>query len=179
MRTGLFRLSLIKNIIRLFKHADRRRFWQISQIQKFHLRKSAVKSVQLCAKYNKSMQNIHTERLLLSPFAATDAAFIFELLNTPTWIQFIGERNINTLEDAENYIVQKMMPSYIENGFGFCAVKLKENELPILPAQPAGDQMQPYLAPMRTLSRPHREKMPSSAHPRNIRPSQGSGALGD
>ncbi len=77
------------------------------------------------------MQNIHTERLLLSQFAATDAAFIFELLNTPTWIQFIGERNINTLEDAENYIVQKLMPSYIENGFGFFAVKLKENNVPI------------------------------------------------
>lgn len=78
-----------------------------------------------------SMKNITTQRLMLSPFSAQDAPFIFELLNMPEWIQFIGDRNIKTLADAEHYIVAKLMPSYATNGFGFYIVKLKDGETPI------------------------------------------------
>lgn len=77
------------------------------------------------------MKNIITERLIISPFTAEDAPFIFELLNMPEWIQFIGNRNIKTLHDAEHYIVAKLMPSYAQNGFGFYIVKLKDGETPI------------------------------------------------
>lgn len=48
--------------------------------------------------------NFETERLLLSPLAETDTVFIYELLNSKGWIRFIGDRNINTLEDANAYI---------------------------------------------------------------------------
>jgi RimJ/RimL family protein N-acetyltransferase len=51
-----------------------------------------------------SIYNMETARLLLQPLDAGDAAFIFELLNTKGWIQFIGNRNINSLEDASAYI---------------------------------------------------------------------------
>lgn len=47
---------------------------------------------------------ITTERLELSPLELGDGAFIFELLNTENWIRFIGNRNINSDEDAVNYI---------------------------------------------------------------------------
>ncbi len=45
-----------------------------------------------------------TERLFLRNLKADDNAFIFELLNTPGWIKFIGDRNIKTSEDADKYI---------------------------------------------------------------------------
>ena len=37
-----------------------------------------------------------------------DAEFIFELLNSEGWLKFIGDRNIKSTEDAQNYI-QKIM----------------------------------------------------------------------
>lgn len=77
------------------------------------------------------MQNINTDRLTIREFVPEDAAFIFELLNTPTWIQFIGDRNIKTLADAHDYIVDKMMPNYVSQGFGFYAVALKESAIVI------------------------------------------------
>jgi len=61
------------------------------------------------AKFRAQMQtNYKTERLLLRTLIITDAAFIFELVNTAGWIQFIGDRNVHSLEDAEQYI-QKIL----------------------------------------------------------------------
>ena len=48
--------------------------------------------------------NLTTNRLELSPLKLSDSPFIFELLNTENWIRFIGNRNINSDEDAINYI---------------------------------------------------------------------------
>ncbi|HTB07929.1 MAG TPA: GNAT family N-acetyltransferase [Bacteroidia bacterium] len=45
-----------------------------------------------------------TERLQLSKISLDDAPFIFELVNTPGWLKFIGDRNVRTLDDAQRYI---------------------------------------------------------------------------
>jgi ribosomal-protein-alanine N-acetyltransferase len=45
-----------------------------------------------------------TERLVLTRLAPHNASFIKELLNTPGWIKYIGDRNIKSNSDAENYI---------------------------------------------------------------------------
>lgn len=45
-----------------------------------------------------------TNRLILEPLHLDDAAFILELVNTQGWLQFIGNRNVNDLDDAQNYI---------------------------------------------------------------------------
>lgn len=58
-----------------------------------------------------------TERLLLRPTNQEDAAFIYELFNTPKWLQYIGNRNLNSIEDAGRYIEQKMMPQLERLGF--------------------------------------------------------------
>jgi [ribosomal protein S5]-alanine N-acetyltransferase len=65
---------------------------------------------------------IETERLILRKFTLDDAPFMLELLNTPTWLQFIGDRNVHSIEDAENYLKNGTFKSYQENGFGFYAV---------------------------------------------------------
>lgn len=65
---------------------------------------------------------IETERLFLRKLTLDDAPFMLELLNTPTWLQFIGDRNVHSIEDAENYLKNGTLKSYQENGFGFYAV---------------------------------------------------------
>lgn len=47
-----------------------------------------------------------TERLLLSSLQLDDAVFIYELVNTPQWIKNIGDRNIKSYTDAQNYITK-------------------------------------------------------------------------
>jgi [ribosomal protein S5]-alanine N-acetyltransferase len=53
------------------------------------------------------MQQLFTERLRLDPFTFADAAFFKELVNTPGWLQYIGDRNIHSITDAEQYIGNK------------------------------------------------------------------------
>lgn len=65
---------------------------------------------------------LETERLIIREMTIKDAPFLLKLLNDPTWIQFIGDRNVHTIKDAENYIQEKMIDSYKKNGFGFYAV---------------------------------------------------------
>lgn len=66
----------------------------------------------------KSDNCFETERLLLRPTSIEDACFIFELLNTPKWIQHIGDRNIHSIKDAECYIQEKIIPNFKKNGAG-------------------------------------------------------------
>ncbi len=74
------------------------------------------------------MNNIETDRLTICPLTTNDAEFIFELVNTPEWLQFIGDRGIKSLEDARNYILNGPAKSYAKNGFGLCLVKLKTDD---------------------------------------------------
>src|SRR5688500_5360612 len=72
------------------------------------------------------MQNIETERLLLRPLGMQDTDFIIELLNDPSFIKNIGDRNVHSIEDAHGYILKGPVASYEKNGFGLCLVTLKE-----------------------------------------------------
>ena len=53
------------------------------------------------------------------------------LLNSPAWLQYIGDRGVKTVEDAANYIQSRIRPSYEQNGFGFYLVVLKEGSMPV------------------------------------------------
>lgn len=72
-----------------------------------------------------------TPRLTIREFSAGDAPFILELVNTPSWLKYIGDRNIRSVEDAEKYLVNGPMKSYLKNGFGLSLVSLKEGNLPV------------------------------------------------
>ncbi|MCB9112633.1 MAG: GNAT family N-acetyltransferase [Anaerolineales bacterium] len=69
---------------------------------------------------------IQTERLVLRPFILSDANFILDLLNEPSFIQNIGDRGVRTLSDAEKYLENGTISSYAKNGFGLLAVTLNE-----------------------------------------------------
>lgn len=72
-----------------------------------------------------------TERLLLRELTVTDAPFIFELVNEPAWIEFIGDKGVRNIADAENYIINGPQKSYSTNGFGLWLIELKEQNIPI------------------------------------------------
>ena len=59
-----------------------------------------------------------TERLFLKSVKIEDAHFILELYNSPKFLQFVGDRNIKVVEDAEKHIREKFLPHYETHGFG-------------------------------------------------------------
>lgn len=63
------------------------------------------------------MSSIATERLVLKPTTVEDAAFILELLNSPKWLKFIGDRNVKSIAEAEAYIKERMLPQFERLGF--------------------------------------------------------------
>ena len=69
---------------------------------------------------------IETERLILRKFTVADAPFILELLNTPMWLRFIGDRNVHSVKEAEQYLINGNIKNYSTHGFGFYLVEVKE-----------------------------------------------------
>jgi len=74
---------------------------------------------------------IQTSRLWLQHAQASDAAFFYDLLNTPTWLRYIGDRGIHTQEDARKYIQHGLIRSYEQCGFGLYKMVRKEDRAPI------------------------------------------------
>ncbi|HEY5884220.1 MAG TPA: GNAT family N-acetyltransferase [Pyrinomonadaceae bacterium] len=74
---------------------------------------------------------LETDRLRLRRLAPADAWFIFELVNEPSFIQNIGDRNVRNEADAVQYIQNGPMASYERYGFGLYCVELKESAVPI------------------------------------------------
>lgn len=70
-------------------------------------------------------RSFETERLLLKPSTEDDAAFVLELLNTPKWLQYIGDRKVHTLEAAKEYIQNRILPQYERLGYGNYTVTRK------------------------------------------------------
>ncbi len=73
------------------------------------------------------MKTYETERLLLKPTDLEDAEFILQLLNSESFIKYIGDRNVRTIEDAENYIRNRCFPQFERLGYGRFTVILKED----------------------------------------------------
>lgn len=74
---------------------------------------------------------IETDRLLLRELAPDDAPFVLQLVNEPSWLEHIGDKNVHSIEDAERYIIDGPRASYIENGFGLYLVTLVKSGQPI------------------------------------------------
>ena len=77
------------------------------------------------------MNILETERLFLRKLSTDDAGFILDLLNQPSFIHYIGDRGVRTLEDASRYILNGVVSSYERFGFGMYLTLLKEGEVPI------------------------------------------------
>jgi len=68
-----------------------------------------------------------TERLRLRRLAADDAPFILRLVNEPSWLRFIGDRGVHTVDDARKYIVDGPQRMYEKSGLGLLLVERKSD----------------------------------------------------
>ncbi|MCM4153936.1 N-acetyltransferase [Arenibacter sp. N53] len=76
-------------------------------------------------------KTFETERLVLKPTTEEDAKFVFELFNTPKWIQNIGDRNIGSVEMAKEYILNKMQPQLKRLGYSNYTIIRKIDQVKI------------------------------------------------
>jgi RimJ/RimL family protein N-acetyltransferase len=72
-----------------------------------------------------------SDRLIMRRFSISDADFIVELLNTEGWIKYIGDRNVKTTKQAQEYLENGPIKSYLTNGYGLYIVELKSDGKPI------------------------------------------------
>jgi len=74
---------------------------------------------------------LRTERLVLDQLDERDAAFILGLLNEPSFLRYIGDRGVRSLEDARRYIREGPVAGYERYGHGLLRVALKGGDSPI------------------------------------------------
>lgn len=72
-----------------------------------------------------------TDRLIIREKVIEDSAFILQHYNEPLFIQNIADKQIYSLEDAKNFLVNGPIKSYQENGFGMFLILLKDSNTPI------------------------------------------------
>lgn len=77
------------------------------------------------------MSKLQTNRLYLRNLALQDAEFILQLVNTPAWLEHIGDKKVKNLEEARNYIKHNPARSYKRSKYGLKAVVLKKDQRPI------------------------------------------------
>ena len=77
------------------------------------------------------MHILETERLRLRQLVAGDAAFILELVNEPAFRQHLGDRNVRTLDQAQEHLLQGPAASYARHGFGLWLVELRKSDQPL------------------------------------------------
>ena len=68
-----------------------------------------------------------SKRLIIRPTFEQDAKLIFQLMNTPKFIKYIGDRKISSINDAKNYIKVKMLAQLYSMGYSSYTLINKSN----------------------------------------------------
>lgn len=66
-------------------------------------------------------------KFTLAPLTLDDAGFLLDLLQSPEYIEFIGDRGVDTLDKAAEYLDGYFLASEREHGFGYLVVR-NEND---------------------------------------------------
>jgi ribosomal-protein-alanine N-acetyltransferase len=74
---------------------------------------------------------LETDRIVARRLVLDDAPFILRLVNEPSWIEFIGDKGVRTLDDARDYIAKGPGAMYVKHGFGLYVVERKSDGLAI------------------------------------------------
>jgi [ribosomal protein S5]-alanine N-acetyltransferase len=80
--------------------------------------------------HNARMLVLETARLSLRRLTLDDAGFIYRLVNDPSWLRFIGDKNVRNLEDARRYLREGPLDMYERYGFGLWRVEEKGSGVP-------------------------------------------------
>ena len=73
------------------------------------------------------MTVLETARLALREFDAHDAEFVLRLVNEPSFLRYIGDRGVRTLDDARKYIADGPVAGYARDGHGLMRVERKSD----------------------------------------------------
>ena len=79
------------------------------------------------------VQILETTRLSLREIIVEDAQFVFDLLNTPKFLKYIGDRGVRSVYDASEFIESRYRKSYQDHGYGLYTVLLKGPALEKMP----------------------------------------------
>ncbi len=71
-----------------------------------------------------------TVRTRLRELSVADAAFICSLLNEPSFLRFIGDRNVRTIDDAAHFIETRYRQSYVDHGYGLYVIESRADGTP-------------------------------------------------
>ncbi len=74
-----------------------------------------------------SYLEFQSERLLIRPTNLEDIDFIIELVNTPKWLKYIGNRCVLNESDATEYIQNKVISQFKRLGYGNYTLIRKED----------------------------------------------------
>jgi len=72
-----------------------------------------------------------TKHLVIRHFELSDAEYVLKQLNEASFIQFIADKQVRNIADAEKYLTDGPMASYHKFGFGLNMVLLKSSGVPI------------------------------------------------
>ena len=74
---------------------------------------------------------LETERLVLRLVVEADAAFLVELLNSPGFLENIGDRGVRDEAQARAYVADRVLASYRDHGFGMWLTEQKLDGRPV------------------------------------------------
>ena len=72
-----------------------------------------------------------TDRLIIREKVIEDSEFILQHYNEPLFIKNIADKQIYSLEDAKQFLINGPIKSYQDNGFGMFMIALKTSNIPI------------------------------------------------
>ena len=71
--------------------------------------------------------SFQSERLIIRPTLEQDAELIYQLMNSPKFIKYVGDRQLYSVKDAEKYIQDKMLPQLHSLGYSNYSLINKKN----------------------------------------------------
>ena len=80
-----------------------------------------------CLALSREMQDgcLETERLILRQLTLDDAALMLTIWNDPAFVNYVGDRGIRTIEQAEAALIEGAFKLYTQYGYGPYCVKRK------------------------------------------------------
>jgi RimJ/RimL family protein N-acetyltransferase len=77
------------------------------------------------------IKTLETDRLYLTKFTPQDTDFIIRLVNSPGWLEYIGQRNVHNEEQALEYMHRMYFSKYEEGLPSFEKVVLTATDEPV------------------------------------------------
>lgn len=73
------------------------------------------------------MTMLETGRLKLTQLSYDHCEFVFELVNEPSFAQFVGDKDVHSLDDARRYLQDGPIANVERHGYGLFLVELRES----------------------------------------------------